>query len=369
MALSFDAAADLMRREAQLAEHEPIDQEWQACVAELSRLCEVGKARTHIAFLGTSILARATDPTVDLFAIKPTRHDGKGEAYCARNLCEQVLVPLAAEIGIHLGVTGRQPLNNQPYFRINRLGDDTSVRKGGAKAAFDFAVELVHRLQVMNGTEEARRALRAFIAVRRGFQPRYVTAKGAIVVTPKSLTHCIAALVGEDSEGGRRAQAVVAGLFDVFAGQDRVESGRINDPSRKYPGDVCIGSFVDGWEKAIEVRDKPVRESDVYIFGKKCVDMGVREAAIVMASSNQEPLDDEALATWAAGYGIGLTLFYGWSQFVDQALFWAQSSKPEAAISAVERIEARLIAVESSPAAVESWQALTRSEQPLSDGH
>lgn len=368
MALSFETAAALMRREAQLAEREPIDQQWQARVLELSRLCEVGKARTHVAFLGTSILARATDATVDLFAIKPTRHDGRGEAYCARNLCEQVLVPLAAEIGIHLGVTGRQPLNNQPYFRINRLGDDTSVRKGGAKAAFDYAVELVHRLQGLTDTVEARRALRAFIAVRREFQPRYASSEGALSVTPESLVHCIAALVGEDSEGGRRAQAVVAGLFDVFAGDDRVESGRINDPSRKYPGDVCIGSFDDGWEKAVEVRDKSVSLSDVHIFGKKCVDMGVREAAVVMASSKQQPLDGEALATWAAGYGIGLTLFYGWSTFVDQALFWARSSKPEAAIAAVERIEARLIAVEASPAAVASWQAMTRAACPPASG-
>jgi hypothetical protein len=83
-------------------------------------------------------------------------------------------------------------------------------------------------------------------------------------------------------EGGRRAQAVVAEHLDVFAGPERVESGRINDPSRKYPGDVCVQSAYDPdvWEKAIEVRDKPVATADVQIFGKKCVDMGVREAAL-----------------------------------------------------------------------------------------
>jgi hypothetical protein len=361
MALSFEAAAALMRREAALAGRKPIDQRWQERVEELSRLCEVGKARTHVAFLGTSILARATDSTVDLFAIKPTRYDGEGEAYCARNLCERVLVPLAAELGIHLGVTGRQPLNNQPYFRINRLGDNTSVRKGGAKAAFDYAVELVHILQALNNTAEARRALRAFIAVRRRFQPRYASDEGELKVTPESLVDCIATLVGENSEGGKRAQAVVAGLFDIFAGDDRVESGRINDPSRKYPGDVCIGSHEEVWEKAIEVRDKPVSTQDVQIFGKKCVDMGVREAAVVMASPRQLRLDDAALAAWAAGFGIGLTLFYGWSTFVDQALFWAPPSKPDAALEAVERIEVRLIAVEASPEAVLRWQALTRT--------
>ena len=53
---------------------------------------------------------------------------------------------------------------------------------------------------------------------------------------------------------------MVAGLLDVFVGAERVESGRINDPKV--------------WEKAIEVRDKPVAASDVQIFGNKCVAMG-----------------------------------------------------------------------------------------------
>jgi hypothetical protein len=121
----------------------------------------------------------------------------------------------------------------------------------------------------------------------------------------------------EYSEGGRRAQAIVAGLLDVFAGTERVESGRINDPSRHYPGDVCIRSTSDPqvWEKAFEVRDKPVSASDVQIFGKKCIDVGVREAAVVMVNEGQQALDRAALEAWAASFGIGLTLFHGWEAF------------------------------------------------------
>ena len=89
--------------------------------------------------------------------------------------------------------------------------------------------------------------------------------------------------------------------MDTFAGPERVESGRINDPSRKYPGDVCVrlASDPDVWEKALEVRDKRVGATDVQVFAKKCVDMDVREAAIVMVSEKQQPLDDEALHQWA----------------------------------------------------------------------
>lgn len=207
---------------------------------------------------------------------------------------------------------------------------------------------------------QAREALRAFVAVRRRYQPRYTVHDGKVSVAPEQLASLIASFVRENSEGGRRAQAVVAGLLDVFAGTGRVESGRINDPSRKYPGDVCVrmAEDPDQWEKAFEVRDKPMSVSDVQIFGKKCVDMGVREAAAVMVADNQTTLDAQALSAWASGYGIGMTLFQGWQMVVDQILFWAELPKPEAAILAVERIEARLVAVEASAEAVTRWQSL-----------
>jgi hypothetical protein len=96
--------------------------------------------------------------------------------------------------------------------------------------------------------------------------------------------------------------------MDAFAGPQRVESGRINDPSHKYPGDVCVRSqsAPETWEKAIEVRDKPVSFADMQIFAKKCVDMEVREAAVVMANERQERLDEAALTRWANEFGIRL---------------------------------------------------------------
>ena len=359
MKLSARAAEEILREAARDTDAVPLDDKWVTRVEKLSRLCVEGVSSTHIAFLGTSMLAKAVDRSVDLFAIKPTHSDGNANAYSARSLCHSVLVPIAAELGINIGVTGREPLNNQPYFRMTRLGDGTPVHAGG-RSAFDYMVSLVKELQAMRSARAARAPLRAFVAVRRQYQPRYSIDAGDMNVTPDSLAICIARLVAEKSEGGRRAQAVVAGIFDVFAGTARVESGRINDPSRKFPGDVCVRALDGGWEKAVEVRDKNVRTADVYIFGKKCADMGVREAAIVMASPIQKRLDDQALAAWAGGFGLGLTLFYGWSTFVDQALYWAPAPKPDAALQAVATIEARLIAVEASPEAVASWQAQTR---------
>jgi hypothetical protein len=123
---------------------------------------------------------------------------------------------------------------------------------------------------------------------------------------------------------------------------------------------VCIraSAETDDWLKAFEVRDKPVSTSDVQIFGKKCIDMAVREAAVVMVADKQEKLDPAALSAWAGGFGLGLTLFQGWESFVEQALFWAAVPKPTGAVAAARFIHERLLGVEASPEGVALWNEL-----------
>jgi len=360
MKLSKARAADLLRELAE--DKQALEPEWARKVEELSRLCAEGVSKTHIAFLGTVMLAKSLEARADLHAIKPNHAPGNPYAFSARSLCHSVLVPLAAEVGVNIGVTEREPLNNQPYFRRTRLGDDTPVHAGG-RAAFDYMMGLVKELQDLPDERSARRALHAFVHVRKRYQPRYEDLDGETAITPDKLIAAIVRLVRDNSEQGKRAQAIVAGLMDMFAGPERVESGRINDPSRKHPGDVCVRSKddPDAWEKAIEVRDKPVSATDVQIFGKKCVDMGVREAAIVMVSDRQERLDAAALTRWANGFGIGLTLFHGWPGFIEQALFWTDLAKPVAAGCAARFIHERLVSVEASPDSVARWQELVSS--------
>ena len=353
-------ATALLRAAAAEAERGDLDEDWFRKVEVLSRLCEEGGSKTHIAFLGTAMIAKAIRLDVDLFAIKP-RHAGENRyAYSARTLCHGVLVPVAADLGISVGVTGREPLNNQPYFRMTRLDDGTPVHRR-SRAAFDEMVRLVTELEAVSTQEEARAVLAAFVAVRRQYQPRYAMPEGEATIGPEALPAAIHALVRDASEHGRRAQAAVAGLMDAFAGPERVESGRINDPSRRHPGDVCVRAAddPDAWEKAFEVRDKPVALSDVQIFGIKCLDMEVREAAVVVVADGQAALDHERLSDWSAEMGVGMTVFMNWDSIVDQALFWSGDPKPVTALRAVGYIHERLIAVEASPRSVELWAQLT----------
>lgn len=360
MKMDKRVADAILRSEAAKAITGPIDQGWTAKVEKVSQMCAEGAPETHVAFLATSMLARSLNADADLFYIKPTLYKDKPNAYSARTLSEQVLVPLSAELGFSIGVSGKQPLNNQPYFRMTFLGDATPIHSGG-RAVFDYMVQLIHELEEAT-PEQAKQALRAFVAVRRKYQRRYDPAGDGTDVSPYQLLEAVRRLVAAASEGGRRAQAVAAGLLDVVYGEDRVESGRINDPSRHYPGDVVIQSVGDagGWDKSFEVRDKPVPFSDIAIFGRTCVERGVREAAVLMVSNSQVFVDPDVVREWSEEYGLSMTLFHGWEQFIGQCLFWATPSKPEAAKGAVATIRERLIGVEASTAAVAMWDELVQ---------
>ena len=361
--LDRDEARALLRAVAAQADKGDLDENWFRKVELLSRLCEEGGSRTHIAFLGTAMLAKAMRLDVDLFAIKPQHAGDNRNAYSARTLCHGVLVPLAADLGISIGVTGREPLNNQPYFRMTRLDDGTPVQRA-SRPAFNEMVRLVTELGSVSTEEEARAALAAFVAERRRYRPRYAAPEGEVTIGPEDLPAAVRALVQRASENGRRAQAAVAGLMDAFAGPERVESGRINDPSRRHPGDVCVRAAdnPDAWEKTFEVRDKPVSLSDIQIFGIKCLNMGVREAAVVAVADGQAVLDFDRLSEWAAELDLGMTVFMNWESIVEQALFWAEDPKPVTARRAVGYIHERLIAVEASPGSVELWAKLTRRQ-------
>jgi hypothetical protein len=329
-----------------------IDPAWVKPLEALSEAA-VGKAATHIAFVGTAILAKCVDPRVDVFAIK-SRSGPTG--YSARTLAKDVLAANAPELDINLGVTGPEPLNNQPYFRSERLTRDAPVRN---PALLNEVCDFLDRLEAAN-EEQTRRALRAFIDVRRRFGPRYSRAVSERVeLSVHDLIEKVETLVAGASEGGRRAQAVVAGLMDIFAGEDRVDARRVNNPSRSIPADVNVRTATGkGWERAFEVRDKAVSREDLLLFARKCLDFKVPEAVMVAIAPNPDlSLLDEA-QRWAGERGVTLTLFSDWPSLIRQALNWAATPSLEGAALAPARIEQRLIEIEASEEAVELWQSL-----------
>ena len=350
----------VLKKEAELATAGNVSAGWVELMESFSEICQ-GASKTHIAFLGTAMLAKAVSREVDVFAVKAGA--GGPGAYSARGLGHGVLVPHATGLGINLGVTGREPLNNQPYFQISRVSRDITVH-GSAKPIIAMLCDILDRLASVQTEEEAREALRSFIYVRRKYQPKYLEAVASVAdISSDRLVLIVETFVKEDSEGGKRAQAVVAGLMDLFAGPGRVQTGRINDPDRHLPGDVGVRSTAEEyqWERVLEVRDKPVTIHDVLLFARKAREAGVEEAAVIAVSSNQPAIDFEEARVWARERGLALSLFIGWRSFIEQALFWSEQPQTKGPSLAMTSIYERLLELEVSESGVEAWLAAVTS--------
>ncbi|MFD3415012.1 restriction endonuclease, SacI family [Streptomyces cyaneofuscatus] len=154
----LDAAQQILNEAARSAvEATSLPERW----LHLSRSLRQPEApRTYTPALGTALLARACDPTVDPRAIRETLDT---RSYSARRLCHQVLVPTSERLGFDLSTKGREPLNNQPFFRYAHY-DEIPRPRAGQVAYFD---ELNAKLRLLDQRDprEAKSALAAFLKV------------------------------------------------------------------------------------------------------------------------------------------------------------------------------------------------------------
>jgi hypothetical protein len=352
MPFDLAKARNTLLAEAAATSEESVDINWVRDIEALSALCELAGIRTHIAYLGTAILAKATDVATDVYSVKASKVAG---VYSARTLCHKVLVPLAPQIEIHLGVTGREPLNNQPYFRIEKFGDGTRIHSQ-AKPIVAKLADILEKLSTLS-QEEARKALRSFILVRRRFQPRYAPLPGTLNISQTNLKNCLKEFLLEKSDGGKRAQAVVSALLDNISSAERVLSGRVNDPSRHFPGDVGVRLEDDsGWERVFEVRDKKVITEDVLIFAQRCLSLGVKEIAIAALAKGQQELDLDAIQSWSDKNRVGIRIYTDIGTLLEEALFWGPEPSSDAASKVAYRVHDRLTMIEAPESTIESWR-------------
>lgn len=324
-------------------------------IKQFVALCEQANTKTHIAFYATSLLAKSADESVNLFEIKPT-HSDNPKSYSARSLCHSVIVPFSVENHISIGVTGREPLNNQPYFRMRYFGDGTPFSNSSIEEYLNSFLK-----KLSSGTSaDAFNYLVAFFQIMKQNTVCYTDISCNNDISIAKFIEIISKFVGEDSEGGKKAQAVVAGLLDTYYGGHNVDSGRINDPSRHYPGDVFVNSSNPQiLSQSFEVRDKPVTQTDIQIFVNKCVQFGRTIPNLVMVSPRQQILDLNSLTTWAlTSYNLYVKFYLGWSGFI-----YGKMSEfccvPDGYIShSVDNIRERLVQVEISVDGMNSFKKL-----------
>jgi hypothetical protein len=182
-------------------------------------------------------------------------------------------------------------------------------------------------------------------------------------VTVDKLIEGINSFVSAASDGGRRAQAVVAGLMDVLAGPERVRMRKINDPSRRVPGDVAVASKANDkdWERILEVRDKQITREDLITLADRAASSDIGEVTMVAIAAGQSDIPIGEVRKWAAQRGVSLWLVREWDTFVRQLLHWGPTPTLVSAKQVPARVLKRLIQLEVSESTVSDWEAFFHS--------
>lgn len=354
MKIDNAVALNILEEEAEQVRTIHVDGPWVDLFVRLGDACRI-RNKTMIAMLGTAILAKATEPIVDVFSLQ-VGEDRDSNTYSARALCKDVLAANANRLGIDLGVTGREPLNNQPFFGKSRVSPEMKVRTD-AQAALGLLIESLSRLDRVNTQKEARKALRAFLQVRRRkIDVITVSDSDGDSLSEDDLLDRILDFVNEDSEGGKRAQAVASGLLDMLFGRERIVAKRINDPSRNMPGDIGVLESLGSKtiERVFEVKDKPITTEDIALLIDSVMRTQISKVAMLAVSYAQSEIDSESSVRWAEARQIRLRVFIGWKELLKETLFW--SAEPKIAIGqALRNITQRIVYYEVSQEGFLKW--------------
>ncbi|MER6593367.1 restriction endonuclease, SacI family [Micromonospora purpureochromogenes] len=345
-----DAAWQQLNRAIEWARSDrPVPEHWVA----VTRVMDQAAYKTYTPALGTALLARAVDPSADPLSIKSGYAD---DTYSLRSLCHGVLVPAAKDYGFSLRSSGREPINNQPFFRYNHMSEIDKVLKA-ARSQLDL---LRHSLTELasQSQDDALAGLAAFLRVR--FEATDQALKldlPELEVPLDQLISLIDSFLGENVDRPKRTQALAAAAFDLIF--EKVGSRRLNDPSRDFPGDVQAYHGSQPIMSA-EVRAKLVQESDVRGYVEALRRAGISRGFIVVLHPTHEPLDRRHLAQWAwSVHRVVLTIIEATSELAQSVLAWADKPVEKLLTEFPERVERRLVEIEAADSSRMRWAELT----------
>jgi len=210
-------------------------------------------------------------------------------------------------------------------------------------------------------SEEATEALAAFLKVGlEGPAPVSLHLAERAVEFPH-LLDATNAFVLDDAEGGKRGQALVAACLSLVF--EDVHTRRINDPGRRWPGDVAVGRG-KAMNLAAEVKQRPVDVHESLQFADRCRKKGCRRALMVMLDPTQPELPEDALhrEAWDR-HGVHLTFVGGVRQIMSSALSWTLMPFEEALSKFPRLMLERLQELEVSQEGVLAWAALFQGKK------
>lgn len=311
-------------------------------------------SKTYAVALGTALLARSVDSRVDPLSIKAQYSEF---SYSMRTLGHSVLVPGAQRLGFSIRARGREPLNNQPFFRYDHMSLIDRVRNPGQHEAF---VGQLGNLARAN-SEEARLALAAYLRVAYNYRqgmPAFEAPDHTLDL------NAIFSSIGDYLKPGvperpKRLQALAAAALDVTHGD--VGTRKINDPSRDFPGD--IQAYDDGKPfLAVEVRGKSVPAGEVLAFAHACARADIWTAAIVVDWRGHVPLDVPELCSQAFNEtGVILSVFESFDALMNLIFAWPVNRRAVGIERFINSSFLRLEEIETSRASMAEWVELLRS--------
>lgn len=346
-----DRLEEVLERAVVLAESDAqLPRIW---IDRVERIAEC-PSKTYIAALGTALLAKAADPRVDALTVKSKAGPA---AYSMRGVA-RVLVDKAPTYGYHLGRTGPEPLNNQPWFGSDRVDRFENVRAD----ALPYHRDMVRYLTDLNeaDADESLSALAAFVRLRIEFGEQEREAARSLAVEASDdlgeLIQILTIFLREDPEGGRRGQALVAALLDLA--HEEVYLAPINDPSGL---DVSIseeGRLLLG----VEVKQKPVAEATAMHLADEAAKRDIDKALLVSLAPDQRPLDRERIRRDALRqHGVLVSLYESVGELVSEIALQAPVSASEFARDVPARYLKRMQEHGVSHEGQQYWTDLCRS--------
>ncbi|MFE9248230.1 restriction endonuclease, SacI family [Streptomyces sp. NPDC007088] len=317
-------------------------------------LREVDAPRTYTAALVTALLARACDDRVDPRSIKEKYDD---RAFSLRTLCHGVVVPMSVELGFDLGATGREPINNQPFFRYDHYSEIVRVRTK-ARPYLDRVSSALARVDEEDySTEESFQALVAVLAVCISVANKKQRVAVGSAIVEASLIAETQSFVVSGNDIPRKLQACVAAGLDMVYSE--VISRRINDPSRDFPGDVQV--LLDGDPLlTVEVRGKSVSGEGLEQFVSSAAYAGFRRVALMVDAASHVSLmsADDLTSALERKYECIVKVNESVSSFLRDVFVWSPRDTHSILSDFPEAMYRRMVEIEVRETEMERWAQL-----------
>lgn len=344
-AVDYESGARILDRAvlfAQSGKHLPV--EWISYARAIFALT----AKTWTPAFATMLLAKTIDDQLDAFSLKVDKSDPR--SYSLRGLCHSVIVPAAAEKQFSIRNTGREPINNQPFFRYSRIDELERVRDVRDR---DFFVEVTKKVEELSSSQ-AFEALAAFlyVALEEAERIKRIVVRSEQIDPDGARVAAVDFLRRDAEDRPRRLQAFAAACLDMAFSD--VRTRRINDPSRDFPGDVQV---IDEDEPILtmEVRGKAVSQTEVSQFVGAAKRAGFLRALIFVDAAKQPHIDVREATKGHDLRGVQVAIYVSLTELLGDAFLWSNRPSKNTAEAFTQCMLSRLREIEVAEASLREW--------------